>query len=58
MCSFFNKLFTATGNNSTIYSKNRIGNKRFHSKLPNNRVFPKWNRNSLDSANSGKLINH
>ena len=26
MCSFFNNLFTVTGNNNTMYSKNRIGN--------------------------------
>ena len=34
MCSFFNKVFTAIGNNYTLYSKNRIGNRKFHSKLP------------------------
>ena len=34
MCSFFNKNFTATGNNNTMYSKNNIGNRIFHSKLP------------------------
>ena len=34
MCSFFNKLFTVTGNNNTMYSKNRIGYRKFHSKLP------------------------
>ena len=33
MCSFFNNLFTVTGNNNTIYSKDMIGNKNFHSKL-------------------------
>ena len=33
MCSFFNDLFTVTGNNNTIYSKDRIGNKNFQSKL-------------------------
>ena len=26
--------------------------------IENNGVFPKWNRNSLNSANSGNLINH
>ena len=31
VCSFFNKVFTATGNNNTMYSKNRIGNRKFHS---------------------------
>ena len=31
--SFFNKLFTITGNDNTMYSKNRIGNRKFHSKL-------------------------
>ena len=35
ICSFFNKLFTVAGNNNTMYSKNRIGNRKFHSKLPN-----------------------
>ena len=34
MCSFFNKLFTVTGSNNTMYSKNMIGNRKFHSKLP------------------------
>ena len=34
MCSFFNKIFTATGNNNTMYSKNAFGNRIFHSKLP------------------------
>ena len=34
MCSFFNKLFTVTGNNNTMYSENRIGNRNFHFKLP------------------------
>ena len=34
MCSFFNNLFTITGNNNTMYSKNGIGNRNFHSKLP------------------------
>ena len=34
MCSFLNNLFTITGNNNTMYSKNRIGNKNVHSKLP------------------------
>ena len=34
MCSFLNNLFTVTGNNNTIYSENRIGNRKFHSKLP------------------------
>ena len=33
MYSSFNKLFTVTGNN-TMYSKNRIGNRKYHSKLP------------------------
>ena len=33
MCSFFSNLFTVTGNNNTIYSKDMIGNKNFHSKL-------------------------
>ena len=34
MCSFFDKLFTVTGINNTMYSYNRIGNRKFHSKLP------------------------
>ena len=34
MCSFFNKLLTVTANNNTMYSKNRIGNRKFRSKLP------------------------
>ena len=34
MCSFFNKLVTVTCNNNTVYSKNRIGNRNVHSKLP------------------------
>ena len=34
MCSFLNNLFTVTGNNNTMYSKNRIGNRNVHSKLP------------------------
>ena len=34
MCSFFNISFTVTGSNNTMYSKNRIGNGKFHSKLP------------------------
>ena len=32
MCSFLNNLFT--GNNNTMYSKKKIGNRNFHSKLP------------------------
>ena len=31
MCRFLNNLFTVTGNNNTMYSKNRIGNRKFHS---------------------------
>ena len=34
MCSFLNNLFTVAGNNNTIYSKNRIGNRNVDSKLP------------------------
>ena len=34
ICSFLKKLFTVTGNNSIMYSKNRIGNRNVHSKLP------------------------
>ena len=35
MCSFFNSFFTVTGNNNnTVYSKNRIGNRNVHPKLP------------------------
>ena len=34
MCSFFNQLFTITGINNIMYSKNRIGNRKFHSKPP------------------------
>ena len=34
ICSFFNKLFTVTDNNNTMCGKNRIGNRKFHSKLP------------------------
>ena len=34
MCSFFNNLFTVTGNNNTMYSKIRIGDRNAHSKLP------------------------
>ena len=33
MCIFFNNLFTVTGNNNTMYSKNRIVT-NFYSKLP------------------------
>ena len=33
MCSFVDNLFTVTGSN-TMHSKNRIGNRNFHSKLP------------------------
>ena len=29
--SFFNSSFTVTANNNTVYSKNRIGNRNFHS---------------------------
>ena len=32
--SFLYNLFTVTGKNNTMYSKNRIGNTNFHSKLP------------------------
>ena len=34
ICSFFISLFTVVGNNNTMYSKNRIDNSNFHSKLP------------------------
>ena len=34
MCRFLNNLFTVTGNNNTVYSKNRIGNRNVHSKVP------------------------
>ena len=35
MCSFFNTFFTVTGNNNnTMYSKNSIDNRSFHSRLP------------------------
>ena len=33
MCSFFNKLFSVTGNNNTIYIV-KMGNRNVHSKLP------------------------
>ena len=32
--SFFGSAFTVTGNNNTMHSKNRIGNRNFHFKLP------------------------
>ena len=34
LCSFLNNLFTVTGNNNTMYNKNRIGDRNFHYKLP------------------------
>ena len=34
ICSFFNNLFTVSGNNNTMYSKNRIDNRNVHSKPP------------------------
>ena len=34
MHGLFNKFLTVTGNTNTMYSKNRIGNRKFHSKLP------------------------
>ena len=34
MCSLINSLFTLTGNNNTMYSRNRIGNRNYHFKLP------------------------
>ena len=34
MCSFLNNSFTVTGNNDSMYSKNRIGNRSVDSKLP------------------------
>ena len=34
MCSFLNNLFIVSGNNNTMYSKHRIGNRNVHSKLP------------------------
>ena len=34
MCGFLNNLFTFTGNNNTMYGKNRIGNRNSQSKLP------------------------
>ena len=34
MHTFLYNLFTVTGKNNTMYSKNRIGNTNFHSKLP------------------------
>ena len=33
MCSFFNSLFSVTGNTNIVYSKNRIGNRHFCIKL-------------------------
>ena len=33
MCGLFNKFFTVNGNSNTMYRKNRIGNRKFHSKL-------------------------
>ena len=33
ICSFFNKLVNVTGNNNTINSKNRTGNRNVQSKL-------------------------
>ena len=34
MCSLFNNKFTVAGNNNTMYSRNRIGNRNFHSRPP------------------------
>ena len=34
MRSFVNNLFTVTGNNNTMYSTNKIGNRKFRSTLP------------------------
>ena len=34
MCSFFQRLFTVTGNNYVVHNKIRIGNRKSHSKLP------------------------
>ena len=33
MCSSFSNLFTVTGNNNIMYSKTRIGNRKFYTKL-------------------------
>ena len=34
MCSFLNNWFTVAVNINTMYCKNGIGNRNFHSKLP------------------------
>ena len=51
MCSFFNKLFTVTGNNNTMYSKNRIGKRNFLFKLP----IIVFQINSISLIESGKF---
>ena len=55
MCSFFNKLFNVTVNNNTIYSKNRISNRNFHSKLTI--ILSQINSISLIEEFSETLIN-
>ena len=39
LCNFFNNFFIINGNNNTMYSKNRIGNRNFYFKLPINIFF-------------------
>ena len=51
-CILGNGSFTLHGNGTRISTGNGSGT------VGNNGVFPKWNRNSLNSANSGNLINH
>ena len=41
MCSLINSLFTVTGNNNTMYSKDRIGNTNYNFKLDYQLLFYK-----------------
>ena len=53
MCRYLNNLLTVTGNNNTICSKNRIGNRNILSKLPIV-VFQINSNSSIESENLGK----
>ena len=51
MFSFLKDLFTVTGNNNKMYSKNRIGHRNVHSKLQ----IVVFQINSISSIESGEF---
>ena len=56
MHSYINSIFTVSGNNNTMHSKHKIGNRNIHSKLPII-VFQINSISLIESEEFGKISN-